>query len=376
MVKNTKKDGVALTPSQARAKISEIIKDPKCIITYPTDNWNNLLGFVNTILQADGGLTFLINQNELTRTRCYNMMYDEDVPETQKYYQLITIAKCDMIVQAILFCVGNQKIKELSGWKPTFEMDWQLKAKAIIESRSVGWDTHPHWRDTYHQVVKPYQKMGTVVTKEGKVELPIRVDSIADVKLDIQEEGLGINIHDLTHFFDWHSLPAFWDNRSKKRNVNAELLFDLIKDIDDCLKKDGLRNQTFCTDGRKANKQISALSRVLDNVILIQNDRGSKATERWFRLDEKHSEPRYYPKFRHNSEKLNVVNRIADKVRNKSPQEIADVIENGMDYHSPRKTKLSIDYEYEDFGIYEEEPKVPVTDVDEAYNGDPENEYD
>ena len=85
MVKNTKKDGVALTPSQARAKISEIIKDPKCIITYPTDNWNNLLGFVNTILQADGGLTFLINQNELTRTSCYNMMYDEDVPETQKY---------------------------------------------------------------------------------------------------------------------------------------------------------------------------------------------------------------------------------------------------------------------------------------------------
>jgi len=53
---NTKKDGVALTPSQARAKISEIIKDPKCIITYPTDNWNSLLGFVNTILQADGGL--------------------------------------------------------------------------------------------------------------------------------------------------------------------------------------------------------------------------------------------------------------------------------------------------------------------------------
>ena len=47
-----------------------------------------------------------------------------------------------------------------------------------------------------------------------------------------------------------------------------------------------------------------------------------------------------------------------------------------MDYHSPRKTKLSNDYEYEDFGFYEEEPKVPVTDVDEAYNGDPENEYD
>jgi hypothetical protein len=136
------------------------------------------------------------------------------------------------------------------------------------------------------------------------------------------------------------------------------------------LKKDGLRNQTFCTDGRKANKQISALSRVLDNVILIQNDRGSKSTERWFRLDDKHKEPRYYPRFRHNSDKLNIVHKIADEVSNKSPEEIVDVLENGIDYHSPFKTKISNEYAYEDYGFYEEEKKVPDTEVENAYQGE------
>ena len=252
----TPKDGKRLVPNKANnrygvAELNELIKANKINkINYPCGNRDALLDMIGVFAQTELGIPFLIKQNRDTRQRCFNLIFDDEVNETQKVRQLLTIAKLDMVIDALIWVIGNQKIPALKDWTPTLGMRWQQRASVLISNKQ--WDS-AFWLDSYRTMVQDrVDQSETVVSKHGDVELPIQAVAMKDVSLEIHKNLLAIDINGDMKYFQWNELEWFWDKRGNQRGVNAEILLELTRDLDNCLKADSQVNHIF---GKKRDPQ-------------------------------------------------------------------------------------------------------------------------
>jgi hypothetical protein len=334
-------------------------------MTYPCNNYEALLLMVRDMARTKVGIFYLFSSNRNTRQRCFDLIFDDSVPEAQKVNQIMTIAKLDMVIEALIQLIGNQPIPLLKDWSPVFGLHWQQRARVLITSK----DYHNKvWLDTYTDLVKPsVEAKQQVVSMHGDAKLPLQADSVRDVKLGIHEDMLSVSIHENTTAFKWKELKWFWDKRGNQRGVNAEILLELPRDLDDCLNSAGGMNRVFGKSG-DPRKQISSLSKALDEVVFIQNKRDELATKRWF-SETKHREPRWKPLFRFNKGQLSEItqlakefvetnataNEIADKVLNNKDSKLSveEMMSEGIWQHSIKNEKISNEYQNENVGIEE-----------------------
>ena len=334
-------------------------------MTYPCNNYEALLLMVRDMARTEVGIFYLFSSNRNTRQRCFDLIFDDSVPEAQKVNQIMTIAKLDMVIEALIQLIGNQPIPLLKDWSPVFGLHWQQRARVLITSK----DYHNKvWLDTYTDLVKPsVEAKQQVVSMHGDAKLPLQADSVRDVKLGIHEDMLSVSINENTTAFKWKELKWFWDKRGNQRGVNAEILLELPRDLDDCLNSAGGMNRVFGKSG-DPRKQISSLSKALDEVVFIQNKRDELATKRWF-SETKHREPRWKPLFRFNKGQLSEItqlakefvetnataNEIADKVLNNKDSKLSveEMMSEGIWQHSIKNEKISNEYQNENVGIEE-----------------------
>ena len=368
----TPKDGKRLVPNKANnrygvAELNELIKANKINkINYPCGNRDALLDMIGVFAQTELGIPFLIKQNRDTRQRCFNLIFDDEVNETQKVRQLLTIAKLDMVIDALIWVIGNQKIPALKDWTPTLGMRWQQRASVLISNKQ--WDS-AFWLDSYRTMVQDrVDQSETVVSKHGDVELPIQAVAIKDVSLEIHKNLLAIDINGDMKYFQWNELEWFWDKRGNQRGVNAEILLELTRDLDNCLKADSQVNHIF---GKKRDpqKQIHSLAKALDKTVFVADKLELKATKRWFHRTDKYGEPRWKPLFRFNSGGLSevnqmakefaeenaTVNEMADKILNNNDSKLSvdEMISEGIFRHNIKNEQVSNEYQNENVGIEE-----------------------
>lgn len=267
----------------------------------PTNNFDALVDWVSNFVKADR-VQFLIDIRQNAMGKCYKCIYSETTPEIQKVYQLIDIARVDMMIQAIIRVYGNQVLPEsLQDWKPVFGLQWQMRATALITSKQSNWQSHSLWYDTYKRfVLNDIEETETVVKniQDEEIEFPLKADSVKNVKIIHAEDMLMIDTGIHRHTFNWDELDAFYNKKEKKPNHLATILQDLQSDLDGCLRADGgeLYNQ-FAKEKSNTNSQISKLTKALDSIIYIEDDRASTSSNRWFRKSDKYSHTRWYPRF-------------------------------------------------------------------------------
>mgnify|MGYP006865017516 CR=1 FL=1 len=267
----------------------------------PTHNFDALVDWVSNFVKADR-VQFLVDIRQNAMGKCYKCIYSETTPEIQKVYQLIDIARVDMMIQAIIRVYGNQVLPEsLQDWKPVFGLQWQMRATALITSKQSNWQSNSFWFETYENfVLKKIKESETVVKniQDEEIEFPLKADSVKSVKIIHAEDMLVIDTGIHRHTFNWDELDAFYNKKEKKPNHLATILQDLQSDLDGCLRADGgVLYSQFGIGNSKPNTQISKLASALDNIIYIEDDRDSTSSNRWFRKSNKYSHPRWYPRF-------------------------------------------------------------------------------
>jgi len=267
-------------------------------IDWQFNDWNTVLTGVSSLMKTKDGLSVLISMNKNGTKQSYDLIFDDKSPDYQKYYQLQWIAKMDMIIQAVIFVRGNQPLPdELQDWNPTFGLEWQEKAKRLITSRENGWDSNPFWMKTYNEEIAPHISDGVVISKDGKVRLPIRAETIKDVELAlVNEDAVVISIQGDSHIYPIDQVNHLWDNRSNKPNANGRIFIDLHHNLESCLTRDGILNQEFGQNSTP-DKQMSKFAKALDGLVFIQDDRRKASISRWFFKDIKYPEPKWKPRF-------------------------------------------------------------------------------
>lgn len=363
MAEKQKKASDKNTPSTNRPitvqELKQLIQSKQLSnITLP-NGFDKMIRFVQPFVQADE-VQYLIDLANASRGKCYELIYDDRSPETQKYYQLIDIANIDMMIQAIIRVYGNQILPEsLQNWSPVFDLQWQMRATALMNGKQSGWDTNKFWVDTYNSFVKPRLEGKTVLeTLNGEIVLPIKARSIQDIEIIHRDDSLQIRDHDGLHIFDWKELDAFWDNRGNKPNHLADILSDLSNDLDGCLNSEpSVLYTQFAKTNNEPNKQISKLSRALDTLIFIENDRDQSSSRRWFRRDTKHRDYRWYPRFFTKKNPMAKAMKDAHKILEEggTTQDVAKkyIEDNSLKYEPELRPysmkKARIQNQYEDF---------------------------
>lgn len=270
-------------------------------ITLPTNDMAKLMDFVSLFVKADR-VQFLIELHQKTIDKCYKCFYSDTSPEIQKVYQLIDIARVDMMIQAIIRLYGNQALpKSLQDWKPVFGLHWQMRATALITSKQSDWENNLFWYSTYKDMISGAIEESETVVKniqDQEIKFPLKAESVSSVKIIHAEDMLMIDTGIHRHTFNWDELDAFYNKKEKKPNHLATILQDLQSDLDGCLRADGgvLYNQ-FAKEKSNTNSQISKLTSALDSIIFIQNDRAPSSSDRWFKKTDKYSYTRWYPRF-------------------------------------------------------------------------------
>ncbi len=298
-------------------------------ITLPTNDMAKLMDFVSLFVKADR-VQFLIELHQKTIDKCYKCFYSDTSPEIQKVYQLIDIARVDMMIQAIIRLYGNQGLpKSLQDWKPVFGLRWQMRATALITSKQNDWDNNLFWYNTYKDMISGAIEEGITVVKNiqgNRLNLPLKVRSVEEVSIEHLAEYVSIGIGEKKFIIEWNELDAFYNKKEKKPNHLAKILQDLSSDMDGCLRADaGLLYSQFGIGNSKPNTQISKLTSALDSIIFIENDRASKSSDRWFRRINKYSHPRWYPRFISPiNQSGRMANMISDKEKliEKTPMEL------------------------------------------------------
>jgi hypothetical protein len=319
-----------------------------------------VLDGVSTLLKTKDGLDCLIKMNKGGTKQSYDLIFDDKSPDYQKYYQLQWIAKMDMIIQAVIFAKGNQHLpEELQNWSPVFGLEWQEEAKRLITSKENGWDSNPFWMKTYNEQIAPHISDGVVISKDGKVKLPIRATNIKDVELElINESTVMISIQGDSHYYPIDQVNHLWDNRSNKPNANGRIFIDLHKSLDNCLTKDGLLNEEFGQNSTP-DKQMSKFATALDGLVFIEDDRRKDAINRWFFKDTRYKYIIWKPRFifKNNADaKLTAIaedyfeneltpKEIAQKMKNDEYKEKELVLNEGMGIEHQKITKLQNHYE-------------------------------
>ena len=270
-------------------------------VTLPTDDMAKLVNFVANFVKADR-VQFLIDLHQKTIDKCYECFYSETTPEIQKVYQLIDIARVDMMIQAIIRVYGNQVLPDsLWNWKPVFGLHWQMRATALIVSKQNDWENNPFWYEAYMEMISGAIEEGVTVVKNiqgNRLNLPLTVRSVEEVTIEHVADYVSIHIGEQGYVIRWEELDDFYDKRQNKPNHLATILQDLQSDLDGCLRADGgVLYSRFAKGNRKPNTQISKLSSALDSIIFIENDRDSQPSKRWFQKSDKYSHTRWYPRF-------------------------------------------------------------------------------
>ena len=286
----------ALTLSDLDKYVSEHKKSLS--ISWNFDNWNTVLDGVSTLLKTKDGLDILIKMNKGGTKQSYDLIFDDKSPDYQKYYQLQWIAKMDMIIQAVIFAKGNQPLpEELQDWNPTFGLEWQEEAKRLITSKENGWDSNPFWMKTYNEDIAPYITEGVVISKDGKVKLPIRATNVKDVELSlVYEDTVVISIQGDSHIYSIDQVNHLWDNISNKPNANGRIFLDLHNNLENCLTKDGVLNQEFGKNSTP-ERQMSKFATALDGLVFIEDNRKKDAIDRWFFRDTRYRYIKWKPRF-------------------------------------------------------------------------------
>ena len=295
----------------------------------PTHNFDALVDWVSNFVKADR-VQFLIDIRQNAMGKCYKCIYSETTPEIQKVYQLIDIARVDMMIQAIIRVYGNQVLPEsLQDWKPVFGLQWQMRATALITSKQNDWDNNLFWYNTYKDMISGAIEEGITVVKNiqgNRLNIPLKVRSVEEVSIEHLAEYVSIGIGEKKFIIEWNELDAFYNKKEKKPNHLAKILQDLSSDMDGCLRADaGLLYSQFGIGNSKPNTQISKLTSALDSIIFIENDRASKSSDRWFRRINKYSHPRWYPRFISPiNQSGRMANMISDKEKliEKTPMEL------------------------------------------------------
>jgi hypothetical protein len=338
-IPSTNKNGLTV------AELDRYLKNNPTI-TFPTENWESLIKATSNILQAPSGWDYIINTMSGVRKQCYDLIFDDRSPEYQKYTQLIAIAKVDMVVLAAIWCAGNTPVpKALGEWTPIFGLAWIQRAKLLVTSQQVGWDSNIFWMNTYEREIAPHLSGGVVISQTGEVKLPIRARTIKDVELRIQDDQIEIGITGDSKYFHWKELKAFWDKKSKKPNSNARMLMDCNINLDGCLDVGGVLNVEF---GEKSTptKQINKLAKALDTLVFIEDNRtpeqDGESTKRWFRKSDKFPEPRWYPKF--------IMPMNTD---NERMAMVKDIVENGMTAQEIAQKQKADEYHAKGWDAYD-----------------------
>ena len=301
-------------------------------INWDFGNWDTVIKGVVTLLKTKDGLDILIKMNKGGTNQSYDLIFKDRSPDYQKYYQLQWIAKMDMIIQAVIFVRGNQPLPdELQDWNPTFGLEWQEKAKRLITSRENGWDSNPFWMKTYNEEIAPHISDGVVISKDGKVRLPIRAETIKDVELElVNKDTVVINIQGDSHIYPIDQVNHLWDNRSNKPNANGRIFIDLHHNLESCLTRDGILNQEFGQNSTP-EKQMSKFAKALDGLVFIQDDRRKDAINRWFFKDTRFPELKWKPRFifKNNADAIRTA-MAEDYIENDlTPKQLAEKVVDG-----------------------------------------------
>ena len=211
-------------------------------VTLPTDDMAKLVNFVANFVKADR-VQFLIDLHQKTIDKCYECFYSETTPEIQKVYQLIDIARVDMMIQAIIRVYGNQVLPDsLWNWKPVFGLHWQMRATALIVSKQNDWENNPFWYEAYMEMISGAIEEGVTVVKNiqgNRLNLPLTVRSVEEVTIEHVADYVSIHIGEQGYVIRWEELDDFYDKRQNKPNHLATILQDLQSDLDGCLRADG-----------------------------------------------------------------------------------------------------------------------------------------